>query len=146
MLCATKSVNPSHLSQVPPSTPLPTHLLYKIGEDPVSCVHTRGGALLGEQLLHPLTSYSVELPSTVGSPVLFCFLFFYCPVPVIQGYTNRLPVDTWLKLLSPLVCPILTSTSRQPSRNCEKHFGSFSDVFFPQLLFFSPPFLGGKVF
>lgn len=50
---------------------------------------------MGEKL-HPhfLMSYNMQLPSAVGSPV------FNCPVPVVQGYTNLLPVDTIKDLLS----------------------------------------------
>lgn len=45
------------------------HLVYKIGEDPVSDAR-EVSALLGGQL-HPrsLTSYNTQLPSAIGSPI-----------------------------------------------------------------------------
>lgn len=47
-----------------------------------------------------------------------------------------LPVDTHLKTLLFLSVFLLTFTFRWPSRNGEKHFGSFSDVCFLTVIFF----------
>lgn len=101
MPCATKAVNESHLSKE-------HHLLDQMGEDPVSKAQRGNQPPWGGQLHpHSVTSYDTQLPSAIGSPV------FHCPVPVVQGYTSLLPVDTHLK----------TFTFRWPSKNGEKHFG-----------------------
>lgn len=79
-------------------------------------------------LWHPTT----QLPTAIGSPV------FHCPVPVVQGCSNLIPVDTQLKLFSPPVF-FRSTLFRWLSKIGEKHFGSFSDVCFPTVFFFFLP-------
>lgn len=74
------------------------HLPDKLGEDLVT--NAQGRSALLRSPLHPhhsVTSNNTQLPSAIGSPAL------HCPVPVVQGQDNLLPVDTHLKLIFPSV-------------------------------------------